>query len=66
MFAVAFLSDTMRRIGEARARHQTERVLRSLPLEIQKDIGWPEVVEQRRPPIEIAACNSLGIVPHHA
>lgn len=27
----------------ARARYQTERALRSLPIELQKDIGWPEV-----------------------
>lgn len=27
----------------ARARYQTERALRSLPAELQKDIGWPEV-----------------------
>jgi hypothetical protein len=26
----------------ARARHQTERSIRSLPAEIQKDIGWPD------------------------
>jgi hypothetical protein len=26
----------------ARARHETECSVRSLPLEIQKDIGWPE------------------------
>ena len=25
----------------ARARHQTARTIRSLPVEIQKDIGWP-------------------------
>ena len=29
----------------ARVRHQTERTIRSLPLELQKDIGWPEAVE---------------------
>jgi hypothetical protein len=26
----------------ARARHQTERTIRSLPAELQKDIGWPD------------------------
>lgn len=26
----------------ARARHQTERAIRSLPAELQKDIGWPD------------------------
>ena len=29
----------------ARARHQTERTIRSLPLELQKDIGWPQAFE---------------------
>jgi len=66
MFAVPFLSRTMRRIGEARARHKTERLLRSLPLEIQKDIGWPEVTEQRQQSTGTAARNSSGIVPGHA
>jgi hypothetical protein len=32
----------------ARIRHQTERAIRSLPLELQKDIGWPESIEQAR------------------
>jgi len=27
---------------DARARYLTERSVRSLPFEIQKDIGWPE------------------------
>jgi len=31
----------------ARARHQTERTIRSLPAEIQKDIGWPDALESR-------------------
>ncbi|MDO9307360.1 MAG: hypothetical protein ABIK36_02510 [Pseudomonadota bacterium] len=26
----------------ARARQETERSIRALPFEIQKDIGWPE------------------------
>lgn len=29
----------------ARARHQTERTIRSLPVELQKDIGWPDAFE---------------------
>ena len=28
----------------ARTRQQTERAIRSLPFELQKDIGWPEAV----------------------
>lgn len=30
----------------ARARHQTERTIRSLPIELQKDIGWPDAYEK--------------------
>jgi hypothetical protein len=30
-------------LNAARARYRTERVLYSLPIELQKDIGWPEV-----------------------
>ena len=30
----------------ARARHQTERTIRSLPVELQKDIGWPDAFEK--------------------
>jgi hypothetical protein len=26
----------------ARVRYQTARAIRALPLELQKDIGWPE------------------------
>lgn len=29
----------------ARARHHTERSIRSLPIELQKDIGWPEAAD---------------------
>jgi hypothetical protein len=31
----------------ARARYQTERAIRSLPIELQKDIGWPEAADTR-------------------
>ncbi len=31
----------------ARTRYQTERAIRSLPLELQKDIGWPEAADTR-------------------
>lgn len=30
----------------ARARHQTEQTIRSLPLELQKDIGWPDAFDK--------------------
>ena len=32
------------RYSAARARHQAELVFRSLPMELRKDIGWPESV----------------------
>jgi hypothetical protein len=31
----------------ARARYRTERALRSLPVELRKDIGWPEITDRR-------------------
>ncbi|ESY85174.1 hypothetical protein NKI51_11930 [Mesorhizobium australicum] len=31
----------------ARARYQTERAIRSLPIELQKDIGWPEASDAK-------------------
>jgi hypothetical protein len=34
--------------SEARARYLTERSINSLPIELQKDIGWPDVHESRR------------------
>ncbi len=30
----------------ARARHQTEQSIRSLPIELQKDIGWPDAFDR--------------------
>ena len=31
----------------ARARYQTERSIRSLPIELQKDIGWPDASDTK-------------------
>ena len=31
----------------ARARYRTERAVRELPLELQKDIGWPDAYDSR-------------------
>lgn len=31
----------------ARTRYQTERSIRSLPFELQKDIGWPETSDSK-------------------
>lgn len=33
----------------ARARFLTERAIGSLPIELQKDIGWPDAFETRTP-----------------
>ena len=30
----------------SRARYQTERTIRSLPVELQKDIGWPDASDK--------------------
>ena len=32
---------------EARARYLTERSIHNLPIELQKDIGWPDAYESR-------------------
>ncbi|WP_084831335.1 MULTISPECIES: hypothetical protein [Mesorhizobium] len=40
----------------ARARYRSERALLSLPIELHKDIGWPEIVvdAQNSPRIDLA------------
>lgn len=30
----------------ARARHHAERTIRALPIELQKDIGWPDILQK--------------------
>ena len=32
------------RYAQNRARHRSEQALLSLPIELRKDIGWPEIV----------------------
>ena len=32
------------RYAQNRARHRSERELLALPIELRKDIGWPEIV----------------------
>ncbi len=34
----------------ARARYHTERAIHSLPIELQKDIGWPEAADAKPVP----------------
>lgn len=43
------ISHLAEQYNRARTRYQTERLLRSLPFEVQKDIGWPQVEDVRRP-----------------
>ena len=33
--------------SEARARYLTERSIHALPIELQKDIGWPEAADTK-------------------
>lgn len=33
--------------SQARARYLTERAINTLPIELQKDIGWPDTFETR-------------------
>lgn len=35
------------RYAAARARHRSERILLSLPAELRKDIGFPEILDTR-------------------
>jgi len=35
------------RYAAARARHRSERILLSLPDELRKDIGFPEILDAR-------------------
>ncbi|MDQ0329029.1 MULTISPECIES: hypothetical protein [Phyllobacteriaceae] len=35
------------RYSAARTHARTQRVLRSLPIELRKDIGWPEAVDEQ-------------------
>ncbi|WP_164759191.1 MULTISPECIES: hypothetical protein [unclassified Mesorhizobium] len=44
------------RYSAARARFRSERAILSLPIELRKDIGWPEIVidPQNSPRIGLA------------
>ncbi|MEI8702464.1 hypothetical protein LRP31_12980 [Mesorhizobium mediterraneum] len=44
------------RYSAARARYRSERAILSLPIELRKDIGWPEIVidPQNSPRIGLA------------
>ena len=44
MFTLSSLARVATRYAQARARYRSERALLSLPIELRKDIGWPEIV----------------------
>lgn len=47
MSVISALSQLATEYRAARSRYLTERQVRSLPIEIQKDIGWPDARETR-------------------
>jgi hypothetical protein len=50
MSILSTISRLAHEYSEARARYLTERSINALPIELQKDIGWPDVHESRRNP----------------
>lgn len=49
MSILSTISRLAHEYSEARSRYLTERSISSLPIELQKDIGWPDAYETRRP-----------------
>jgi hypothetical protein len=47
MSVMSALSHLATEYRAARSRYLTERQVRSLPIEIQKDIGWPDAQVSR-------------------
>lgn len=43
MSILSSLGRVASRYAQNRARHRSERELLSLPIELRKDIGWPEI-----------------------
>ena len=48
MSILSTISRLAHEYSAARSRYLTERSIRSLPIEVQKDIGWPDALETRR------------------
>ena len=48
MSILSNLSRIAAEYSEARARYLTERSIRNLPVELQKDIGWPDAYQTRQ------------------
>ena len=46
MSIAAYFEQVVAEYVSARKRYQTERQVRALPREIQKDIGWPDTQER--------------------
>jgi len=49
MSILARIGNIAARYSKVRSRYLTERTVRSLPFEIQKDIGWPDVMTKCLP-----------------
>jgi hypothetical protein len=47
MSILSSLGRVASRYAQNRARHRSERELLSLPIELRKDIGWPEIADRR-------------------
>ena len=47
MSIISSLGRVASEVSAARARYRTERMLRDLPDDIRKDIGWPDVFDPR-------------------
>lgn len=47
MFVISTIGRLAADYAAARNRRRTEQQIRSLPLEIQKDIGWPDLQPRR-------------------
>jgi hypothetical protein len=47
MSILSSISRLAHEYAQARSRYLTERSIRSLPIELQKDIGWPDAYESR-------------------
>jgi hypothetical protein len=48
MSILSTISRLAHEYSQARSRYLTERSISSLPIELQKDIGWPDTYESRR------------------
>ena len=48
MSILSNLSRIAAEYSEARARYLTERSISALPVELQKDIGWPDAYQNRQ------------------